>query len=102
MSHFVDLGVVVPALIVASGLLWRRRPWGYVFAGVALVFGALLAPTITGITIVLLVGGSVTVPPVALVFTVLPAAVATVLAVTYLLAIPGSDSPATDERTQPT
>lgn len=26
MSHFVDLGVVVPALIVAGGLLWRRRP----------------------------------------------------------------------------
>jgi hypothetical protein len=41
-------------------------------------------------------------PPVALVFTVLPAAVATVLAVTYLLAIPGSGPPATDERTQPT
>jgi hypothetical protein len=90
VSHFVDLGVVVPALIVASGWLWRRRPWGYVFAGVALVFGALLAPTITGMTIVLLVGGSVTVPPVALALTVVPAAVATVLAVAYLLAIPGS------------
>jgi hypothetical protein len=41
-------------------------------------------------TIVLLVGGSVTVPPVALALTVVPAAVATVLAVAYLLAIPGS------------
>jgi hypothetical protein len=102
VSHFVDLGVVVPALIVAGGWLWRRCPWGDIFAGVALVFDALLAPTITGMTIVSLVGGSVTVPPVALAFTVLPAAIATVLAVTYLLAIPGSGLPAADERTQPT
>jgi hypothetical protein len=54
------------------------------------------------VTIALLVGGSVTVPPVALAFTVLPAAVATMLAVTYLLAIPGSGPPAADEQTQPT
>jgi hypothetical protein len=102
VSHFVDLSVVVPALIVAGGWLWRRHPWGYVFAGVALVFGALLAPTVTGTTLVLVIDGSVTVPPVALVFTVLPAAVATVLAVTYLLAIPGSGPLAADERTRPT
>jgi hypothetical protein len=102
VSHFVDSGVVVPALIGVSGLLWRRRPWGYVFAGVALVFGALLAPTITGTTVALVVGGSVTVPPVALALTVLPAAVATVLAVTYLLAIPGSGPSTADERTHST
>jgi hypothetical protein len=102
VSHFVDLSVVVPALVVAGGWLWLRRPWGYVFAGIALVFGALLAPTITGMTVVLLMGGAVTVPPVAVVFTVLPAVVAAVLAVTYLRSIPGSGAPSADERSRPT
>lgn len=35
--HVFDLGLVLPALLGASLLLVRRRPWGYVLAGVLLV-----------------------------------------------------------------
>lgn len=90
-SHFIDLSVVVPALAVAGNWLWQHRPWGYVFAGVGLVFGALLAPTLTGMTVALLLGEGVTVPPVALVFTAVPALIAAALAINYLrsLSSPG-------------
>ena len=53
------------------------------FAGVGLVIGALLAPTLTGITMLLLLGETVTVPLVVFVFTSLLALVAVLLAVTY-------------------
>jgi hypothetical protein len=102
VSHFLDLGVVVPALAITGTWLWHRRPWGYVLGGVALVFGALLAPTITGMTVALAVTGAVTVPPVALVLTVLPAAVAAVLAVTYLRTVSGAGARTTDGRTETT
>jgi hypothetical protein len=87
VSHFVDLSVVVPALtVVAVGLL-RRRTWGYALAGVGVVFGALVAPTITGMTVAILLSGGLTVPPVAVVFTVLPALLVAALAVAYLRAM---------------
>jgi hypothetical protein len=89
VSHFLDLTLVVPALAVTAGLLWRKRPWGYALAGVGVVFGALLAPTITGATVALLFVGGVTVPTVAVVFTVLPALLAAVLAVAYLRMLSG-------------
>jgi hypothetical protein len=84
VSHFVDLAVVAPGLAVTGGLLLRKRAWGYVLAGVELVFGALLAPTLVGSTIALVVTGTVTVPLAALVLTVLPVAAAAGLAVAYL------------------
>ena len=86
-SHFIDLSVVVPALAIAGYWLFQRRPWGYVFAGVGLVFGALLAPTLTGMTTVILLAGDITVPLVAVVFTAIPALIAAALAVTYLLSL---------------
>jgi hypothetical protein len=35
--HVFDLGIVLPALVIASLLLIRRHAWGYVLAGVLLV-----------------------------------------------------------------
>jgi hypothetical protein len=35
--HVFDLGVVLPAMVVAAVMLLRDRPWGYVLAGVLLV-----------------------------------------------------------------
>lgn len=87
VSHFIDLSVVVPALGLASLWLWQGRPWGYVLAGVGVVFGAVLAPTLTLGTFLLATGGAVTVSLVAVVFTALPALVAAVLAVRFVLAI---------------
>jgi hypothetical protein len=92
VSHFVDLGVVVPALAVAGTWLRSQRPWGYVVAGVGLVFGALLAPTLTATTVTLLVTGAVTVPLAAVVLTVLPAVAAAGLAVGYLRSMSRVDS----------
>lgn len=87
VSHFVDLGIVVPGLLVASaGLLWDRS-WGYLLAGIGIVFGALLAPTITGMTIAFLLVGDLTVPMVAAVFTIVPAVLVVGLAGSFLLAI---------------
>ncbi|ELY57021.1 hypothetical protein [Natronolimnohabitans innermongolicus] len=94
VTHFIDLGVVVPSLLVSGVWLWRARPWGYVLAGIAVVFGAILTPTIVGMTVVILAVGELTVSPVAIAFTVLPLVAVTALAVTYVLAI----SPATDVR----
>lgn len=93
-SHFIDLSVVVPALAVSAVLLWRGRPWGYVLGGVGLVFGAVLAPTLTATTLAIAMEGEVSLPTVAVVFTVLPAVVAAALAVTYVRTIDdGSGGP---------
>jgi hypothetical protein len=91
VSHFLDLAVVVPALTVVAAWLWQGRPWGYVLAGVALVFGALLAPAIAGMTLALFLSGGVTLPLVAVVFTALPVLIAAAFAVRYLRRIPGRD-----------
>lgn len=84
VSHFIDLSVVVPSLIVAGVWLWRDRTWGYVFAGVTLVLGAILAVTISAMTLVFLAGDAITISPVALIFTFLPILVAAALAVRYV------------------
>ena len=89
-SHFIDLSTVVPAMAIAGTWLWRERPWGYVVGGAGLVFGAVLAPTLTGMTLVLLFEGSVTVPLVAAVFTALPALIAAVLAIRFVISIPAA------------
>lgn len=87
----VDLGLVVPSLAVAAAWLWQGRPWGYVVAGVLLVFVALLAPVLAAITIVDLQTG-VTMTPGLVVGTVVPPLVAAAFAVRYLLAIPAGQS----------
>jgi hypothetical protein len=38
--HVFDLGVVMPAFVIAAVLLLRDRPWGYVLAGLLLVKAA--------------------------------------------------------------
>ncbi|KAB1193436.1 hypothetical protein GJR96_08255 [Haloferax sp. MBLA0076] len=88
ISHFLDLTVVVPALVVSGIWLWRGRQWGYTLAGVSLVFGAVLAPTLTLATFLLFTEGEVTVSVLVIVFTVLPAAIAATLAIKFVLAVP--------------
>jgi hypothetical protein len=93
-SHVLDLGVVVPSILLAATWLYRRRTWGYVLAGVVLILGATLAAPIGLMTIVLLTGETVTVSPVAAFFTFLPIVVSALLAVTYVRSMgdPGGTS----------
>ena len=100
VSHVLDLGVVVPSLVIASGWLWQGRDWGYVCAGVLLVLGALLAPTLTAITVVQVAGDLLTVPGYVIVLTFVPSLVALVLAATYVRALAGGPRPATGEAGQ--
>ena len=86
-THFIDLSTVVPAMAIAGTWLFQHRPWGYVFGGAGLVFGALLAPTLTGMMLVILLGDAITVPTVAVVFTALPALIAAGLAIKFVLSI---------------
>ncbi|MFC7225925.1 hypothetical protein N0B31_00805 [Salinirubellus salinus] len=89
-SHVVDLGVVVPSILLAAVWLYRRRTWGYVLAGVVLILGATLAAPIGLMTLVLLTGETVTVSPVAAFFTFLPIVVSALLAVAYVRSMSGS------------
>lgn len=41
LAYALDLVLFVPGCVLASVLLWRRSPWGYVLATAVLVFGAL-------------------------------------------------------------
>ena len=105
VSAAIDLAVVVPAAVIAGVWLYRERPWGYVLGGVVLILGALLTPSITGMTVVLVLEGEITVSPVVIVLTMAPLVVAAVLAVRYLLAFDASrasrpqDSSGVAERT---
>ena len=38
--HVFDLGIVMPAFVIAAVMLWRDRPWGWVLAGLLLVKAA--------------------------------------------------------------
>jgi hypothetical protein len=87
VTHLVDLGVVVPSLFVAGAWLRRGRTWGYLLGGVALVLGAVLASSISAMTLVLMAGEAITVSPVAAVFTFLPVLVSAVLAVRYVVSM---------------
>ncbi|MCU4752540.1 hypothetical protein OB919_11155 [Halobacteria archaeon AArc-curdl1] len=93
VSHAIDLAVVVPALVIAGYWLWQRRPWGYVVGGVVLLLGALLTPSITGMTVVLVLEGEITVSMWVIVFTMLPLVIAAALAINYLLAFGGKKPP---------
>jgi hypothetical protein len=101
VSHVIDLGVVVPAILLAAVRLYQRRTWGFVLAGVVLVLGATLAASISSMTLVLGGGDAVTVSPAAAVFSVVPVVVAAVLAVKYVLSMEGEGrSPTGDHRRQ--
>lgn len=45
-TYVLDLGVVVPALIITADLLRRDRAWGYVFTDVLLVKVATLGDAV--------------------------------------------------------
>ncbi|WP_069169339.1 hypothetical protein [Streptomyces griseus] len=38
LAYVLDLGLLVPALLLGAVLLWRRTPWGYVLAPSLLVY----------------------------------------------------------------
>lgn len=87
VSHFIDLAVVVPSLLIAGVWLWWERAWGYVFAGVVLVLGATLAVTISAMTLGILSGDVITVSPGAIAFTFIPILISAGLAINYIASI---------------
>jgi hypothetical protein len=50
-THALDIGIIVPAAVIAGIMIWRRRSFGYVVAFSLLVLEALLMPVITIATI---------------------------------------------------
>lgn len=93
-THVIDLGVVVPSILLSARWLYQGRSWGYVFAGVELVLGGALAAPIGLMTLVFMTSDTVTVSPIAAIFTFLPIFVSALLAITYLRAMaPRTRSP---------
>lgn len=91
-SHFIDLSVVVPAMAIAGTWLWQQRPWGYILGGTSLVFGAILAPTLTSMTTVIVATNALPVPLVAIIFTALPALLAVILGIKFIHTIDDSET----------
>jgi len=82
-TYVIDLGILVPCLAIAAVWLWQQRPWGYIFAGVLLVFAALVAPALTAITAIdLMAGVEISLP--ILVGTIVPPLIGLVFAGTFL------------------
>lgn len=50
----MDLGFMVPTMLIGAALLWRRRAWGYVIAAIAITQGATYT---AGLTVASVVGG---------------------------------------------
>lgn len=98
VSHFVDLALVVPTLVIAGVWLRQGRPWGYALSGVLLVMGSLLAVSITATTVVIAEGETVALTTPVLVLTMVPIALAAGLAIRYLLAIDESGTRRGDGR----
>jgi hypothetical protein len=96
-SHVLDLGVVVPALVVVGVWLRRERPVASLLAGVLLVMGALLAAPISAMTLAIAAGDAITLTPLAAVLSIAPVLAVAGLAVAYLRALrPGAGIPADD------
>ena len=87
-TYVIDLGVLVPSLAIAALWLHRGRPWGYVCAGVLFVFAALVAPTLTAITVLDLQEGIEISAPI-LVGTIVPPLLGLIFAATYLRRLSG-------------
>ncbi len=49
--HVLDLAFVLPGMALAGALLWRKRPLGYMLAGVLLTFSALMGTAIFGMNV---------------------------------------------------
>lgn len=88
-TYVVDLGILVPALAISAIWLHRGRPWGYVCAGVLFVFAALVAPTLTAITVVDIREGIEISAPI-LVGTIVPPLLGLIFAGTYLRRLSGA------------
>lgn len=86
-TYVVDLGILVPSLLITAVWLRWERPWGYVCTGVLLVFAALIAPTLTAITVIDLREGVEISGPL-LVGTIVPPFVGLVFAISYLRRLP--------------
>lgn len=84
VSHFVDLSLVVPALLLSAVWLLRGHRWGPLVAGVVLVFGATVGVSITAMTLTIAAGDAITLSPVAAALTFLPVALAALVAWRYL------------------
>jgi hypothetical protein len=95
-THVIDLGVVVPSILLSAMWLSQERAWGYVFAGIELVLGGTLAAPIGIMTLVLMTGDTVTVSPVAAILTFVPIIASALLAVTYLGSMENRTRPAAD------
>lgn len=93
VSHFIDLSVVVPALVLAAVWLWRGNPWGPLVAGVMLVFGATVAVTISAMTVTIATGDAITLSPLATALTFAPIALAALVAWHYLWSLRGPGHP---------
>lgn len=82
-TYVLDLGILVPCLAISAAWMLQKRPWGYVVAGVMLVFTALVAPTLTAITVVdLLEGIEISLP--ILIGTIIPPLIGMAVAGGYL------------------
>lgn len=46
VSQGIDLGIVVPLMLSAGILLWRRSPWGFLLTGVSLGYGLMMSITL--------------------------------------------------------
>lgn len=82
-TYGIDLGILVPSLVIAAVWLWQERPWGYVLTGVLLVYAALVAPALTAITAIDLIGGVEVSLPI-LIGTIIPPLIGLVFAGTFL------------------
>lgn len=89
-----------PALTIAGYWLWQERPLGYVVGGVVLVLGAMLTPSIVGMTVVLVLEGEITVSAWVIGFTLAPLVIATALAIKFLLAFDGRQPPRSTDGTK--
>ena len=81
--HVLDLGLYLPAMIITSILLWRRKPLGYVMAIPLLVFSVLTGIGILAIFLVMSSRGMATSVVVELFFAAI-VVVSLVLSVLYL------------------
>ncbi|MGF1470399.1 MAG: hypothetical protein ACFB50_01500 [Rubrobacteraceae bacterium] len=49
--HVLDMAWILPAILIAAVLLWRRRALGYVLAGAVLTFGTLIVVAVMAMVV---------------------------------------------------
>lgn len=55
VSQGIDLGMVVPLMLSAGVLLWRRSPWGYLLTSISLGYGVMMCITLPAFIVVPLI-----------------------------------------------